>query len=90
MEIHFLRLFLSIGPFIWADMLALMVALLRKDKLGAFVSLPVLSIVLTLLLATPLVAEVRYIYSAFCTLPIVLVTVLRPTQDFDWRQQWTK
>ncbi len=85
MEVHLLRLFLSIGPFVWAHLLALLLALLRKDRLGLFVTLPVLSIVLTLLLGVPLNAELRYIYAAFCTLPLVLVTALRPSIEPDRR-----
>lgn len=76
-----LRLFLCIGLFVWIDIFMLMIAIIRKDKLGAFVSLPIITIVLSLLIATPVFSEFRYIYSAFCTLPIVVVIVLRRTDD---------
>ncbi len=77
-DIQVLRLFLSIGLFVWIDILLLMIALLRKDKVGAFVSLPILAIVVSLLVATPVSYEFRYIYAAFCALPMVIVIVLRP------------
>ena len=73
-----LRLFLSIGFFIWIDILMLMIALIRKDKVGAFISLPILVVVASLLVATPVFSEFRYIYAAFCTLPRVIVIALRP------------
>ena len=76
-----LRLFLSIGLFIWTDILMLMIALLRKDKVGAFVSLPILVVVISLLVATPVFSEFRYIYAAFCTLPMVMAIALRPIEE---------
>lgn len=72
------QLFLSIGLFVWIDMLMLMIAILRKDRIGALVALPVILIVLSLMIATPVYAEFRYIYAAFCTLPMTIVIALRP------------
>lgn len=82
-DIHGLRLFLSIGLFVWIDILMLMVAMLRKDKIGIFVSLPILVIVMSLLIATPVFSEFRYIYAAFCTLPMIIPIVLRPLDDIE-------
>ncbi len=73
-----LRMFLSIGFFVWIDILMLMVALIRKDKIGVFISLPILVVVASLLVATPVYSEFRYIYAAFCALPMVIVIALRP------------
>lgn len=72
------RPFISIGLFVWADMVMLFIALIRKDKLGVFVTLPVLCIVQSLLIATPVFSEFRYIYACFCMLPSVVLIVLRP------------
>ncbi|MCR5233446.1 MAG: hypothetical protein K6E53_06000 [Lachnospiraceae bacterium] len=58
-----------------------MIALLRKDKVGAFVSLPILAVVASLLVATPVFSEFRYIYAAFCTLPMVMAIALRPIEE---------
>ena len=74
------RLFLSIGLFVWTDLLMLMIALLRKDKIGTFAALPIVVIVVSLLVATPVFSEFRYIYAAFCALPIVTAIVLRPNE----------
>ena len=67
------RVLVSIGFFVWADILLFMVSILRKDKTGLIMSVPILAIVLSLLLATPVFAEFRYIYTAFCCLPMVIV-----------------
>jgi hypothetical protein len=80
-NIQGLRLFISIGFFVWIDILMLMVALLRKDKVGAFVSLPILVVVASLLVATPVFSEFRYIYAAFCALPMIIVIALRPIEN---------
>ncbi|MBQ8079681.1 MAG: hypothetical protein IJ236_06985, partial [Oscillospiraceae bacterium] len=46
----------------------------RKDKILVF--LPVLAIWGTLLIATPVYSDFRYIYSLFCTLPLFAVEAL--------------
>ena len=77
-DFQILRLFLSIGLFVWIDIFMLMIALLRKDKVGVFISLPILAVVASLLVATPVYSEFRYIYAAFCIMPMVIVIALRP------------
>jgi hypothetical protein len=77
-DVHLLRLLLSIGLFVWINLLILMIAIFRKDKLGLFLSLPNLVIVISLLVATPVFAEFRYLYSIFCTLPLIIIIGLRP------------
>lgn len=80
-DVHGLRLFLSIGLFVWLDILMLMISVLRKDKLGVFISLPIIAVVTSLLVSTPVFSEFRYMYAAFCTLPMVIVVALRPAVD---------
>ena len=77
-QIQLLRLFVSIGLFFWIDLVMLFVALLRKDRIGIFMTLPILATVLSLLVATPVFSEFRYIYAAFCVLPMVAAIVFRP------------
>ena len=72
---------LCIGLFVWLHIAALYAALVRRDRAGIFCAAPVLAIVLTLVIATPVFAEFRYIYAAFCTLPFVLAVALRPSVD---------
>jgi hypothetical protein len=73
---------MSIGLFVWIDIILFGISLFRKDKLGIFMSFPVLSIVISLLLTAPVFAEFRYIYAAFCIIPLVLAVVLRPSDKF--------
>lgn len=73
-----LQIFLCIGFFDWLMLGAFFVSIIRRDKVGAMLSIPTIMIVFSLLVATPVFAEFRYDYAVFCALPIVLVLVLRP------------
>lgn len=73
-----LRIFMSIGLLVWLDLIMFMISLFRRDKIGAFVSIPILAITVSLLLATPVFAEFRYLYAGFCAMPLLIVIVLRP------------
>ena len=77
-NIQLLKVLLSTGVCIWLFLAMLFVSLIRKDKTRTFVIIPVLAIVVSLLVSTPVNADFRYIYPAFCSLPIVMVIVLRP------------
>ena len=78
-NIQVLMFFISIGTFVWVHMIMFFVGLVRKDKLGIFLTLPVIFLVISLIVATMVFSEFRYIYAAFCTLPFVLVVSLRPS-----------
>lgn len=80
-DVHALRLFLSIGLFVWVDILMLMISLLKRGKYGFFVSLPILIVLLSLLVETSVYSEFRYIYAAFCASPMVVVIALRPLSN---------
>ena len=80
-NIQLLRIFLCIGLFVWIDIVILMISLLKKDKVGAFAAMPILVIVASLLIATPVFSEFRYVYAAFCSLPMVAVIALRPERQ---------
>lgn len=71
-------IFLCIGFFNWLALVALFVSIIRKDKVGAMLTVPNIMIVISLLVATPVFSEFRYDYAIFCALPILLVLVLRP------------
>lgn len=79
-NVEILKLFLCIGLFIWVDIYMLIISLLRKDREGILASLPIFVVVCSLLVATPVFSEFRYIYAAFCTLPMVVVIALRPIE----------
>lgn len=70
-----LQIFVCIGFFVWLVIGFGILCILRKDKEGFFVIIPVLSIVLSLMVATPVYAEFRYAYAVFCCVPFLLFAV---------------
>ena len=68
-----LKPFFSIGFFVWCILLCLYVSIIKKDKVSALMTIPVLMIILSLLVATPVFSEFRYAYSVFCTMPVIAV-----------------
>lgn len=75
-----LQLFLSIGFFTWLAVIALFIAICRKDKAGIMVSVPIFANILSLLIATPVFSEFRYAYSTFCIMPVLFAIVLRKSK----------
>ena len=72
-----LRVFLSIGFFDWLVLIALCIGLVRRDKIGIMLTVPVLMNVVSLLIATPVFSEMRYNYGVFCALPFIMTLCLR-------------
>lgn len=68
-----LRIFESIGLFTWALLALLYVAIKRKAKEHIFLILFPLLNLGTLLIATPVFADLRYAYSLFTCMPFLLV-----------------
>ena len=66
-----LKPFFSIGFFVWCILLCLYASIIKKDKVSALMTIPVLMIILSLLVATPVFSEFRYAYSVFCTMPVI-------------------
>ena len=77
-KIEILRIFLSIGFFVWVNLIILFISIYRKDNTGILVNIPIIAIVLSLLIATPVFSEFRYAYAVFCALPIIMTIALRP------------
>ena len=71
-----LKLTLSIGAGTWIFLTALYLGLLKRDPVTIFLPIPVLAVIATLLIATPVYAEFRYAYSLFCVLPFLLAVTL--------------
>ena len=71
-----LQLFMSIGFFVWMLLYCAYAACIRRDKAALFLCVPILCVLLTLLIATPVAAEHRYAYSLFCTIPLALTACL--------------
>ena len=73
---HFLKFqvcrpFISIGLFVWCVLLFLYIAIIRKDKVLASITIPSLVVVGSLLVATPVFSDFAYAYFLFCTMPVI-------------------
>lgn len=71
---------ISIGLYVWINLLMLAISIFRRDKAGAISTVLITAIVASLLIATPVYAELRYIYAVFCALPSIILIVLRPIE----------
>ena len=72
-ETPFLGLLWSIGTGVWVFIFMIGTAVRRHRRSVLIVYLPVLSVWLTLLIATPVYSEFRYIYSLFTSMPLFCV-----------------
>ncbi len=68
-----LNFFWSIGLGIWLIFISFTVSIKRKNIKSLYIFVPVFGIWLTMMVATPVFAEFRYIYSAFTCLPLLLL-----------------
>ena len=72
-----LKPFLSIGLYTWLLLLTVFIGYRKKDKITVFSALPCIAIIVSLLIATPVFAELRYAYATFCCLPFLAVIAFR-------------
>ena len=70
-----LRAMMGIGLFTWTSLLVIYVAHKKKNLHVLFLTLPLIGIIGTLLIATPVFAEFRYSYALFCCLPFLVVAL---------------
>ena len=75
-EFPILELFMSIGLCTWLVLISTYVAIMRKNRISLFISILFLSILFSLLIATPVWAEFRYAYALFCGIPFIIVVSL--------------
>lgn len=75
-NVEVLKLFLSIGLHTWIVVLAGYIGIIRKDKTVIFMTISILSIIASLLVATPVYSEFRYAYAMFCCMPFLLAASL--------------
>lgn len=68
-----LGIFFSIGAAMWLFVASAAVCALRSNKKYLIAYIPVLAVMLTLMLATPVYAEFRYAYSLFTAMPLFCV-----------------
>ncbi len=76
-EFPLLQLFLCIGLHMWISLAMLYIAVIRRDKAGLLIILPIVWILISLMIATPVSMEFRYFYAVFCVLPPAVAIVLR-------------
>ena len=62
---------LSIGIYVWL-VLIIFAYLINRRNVNALLCVPIIAIVLTLLVATPVAYEFRYIYAIFTSIPLLL------------------
>ena len=87
----FLQPFISIGLIIWILLVLLYQAIVNKNKTNLFLLIPILATWATLLIATPVFSEFRYIYFAFTTAPfLTIITFLKPSKISNQRKQHEK
>ena len=77
-ECSILHIFLCIGFHVWLVLLAAYCNLIKKDKKSLFMTIPLLMIIFSLVVATPVYSEFRYAYALFCSMPFVLVLSFNP------------
>lgn len=62
----------SIGTFTWAFAFLMILCFLKREKIYLLLFIPLFAIIATLMIATPVFAEFRYIYSLFTTMPLFI------------------
>ena len=79
MNTHYpiLQLLVSIGLSTWLIVLVLFFGIIRRRKDIICATIPALSVIIILLVCTPVWSEFRYAYSNFCCLPFLLGIVLK-------------
>lgn len=69
----FFRIIYCIGFHVWVIIWLLYCSLFQKRKLDTFIICIPLSLILTLLIASPVFSEFRYAYPLFCCLPFLAI-----------------
>lgn len=80
---HYLELFtgpvfslvVSIGLHVWIVAAACVVGIGRKRWKAAFLAIPLLAVIASLMVATPVFAEFRYAYCIFTCMPVILASL---------------
>lgn len=72
-DIPVVSLLVSIGLMMWLVFLSIYIIIKNKKYNYLYIYVPVIGTWLTLLIASPVYNEVRYIYSLFTTLPLLLL-----------------
>lgn len=80
----FLNPLISIGLHVWIIIICLYIGIMNKNNLISILTTPLLSIIVTLLIATPVFCEFRYAYAIFtCAYFIMLVTIKYSKEEYE-------
>lgn len=77
-EAPLVRSFLYTGLYSWLMVFAAYSAWVKRDWLALYLTVFPFAVILTLLVATPVFAEFRYVYSVVCTVPVILTVSFWP------------
>ena len=68
---NILETFTAIGLFVWTTLALLALCIAKDDRCGIIAIVPILAVLLSLLVSSPVYCEFRYMYALFCALPIL-------------------
>ncbi len=71
-----LIIFMCIGFYVWIDWVLLYLSAVRKDRLGVVMAMPIIALVFTLQISSPVYSEFRYVYSVFCAVPFLIPALI--------------
>ncbi|MBO4267478.1 MAG: hypothetical protein J5910_09870 [Lachnospiraceae bacterium] len=71
-----LQLLTSIGLAVWILLILLAVSLFTGNRTATLSTIPILAIILSLLISSPVFSEFRYMYALFCSLPMIMAITL--------------
>lgn len=74
-HVPFLQLFISIGLFSWIVMGACVMGMFFNRRDTVFLTVPLIAVIFSLLIATPVYAEFRYAYAIFTSVPMILFSI---------------
>ena len=76
-----LQVFCAIGLFVWIVIIAFARCTAVSNRTGMIAIVPILAILLSLVISSPVYAEFRYMYALFCALPILLSVTCHEKED---------
>ncbi|MBO4904972.1 MAG: hypothetical protein J5367_07085 [Lachnospiraceae bacterium] len=77
------RVFTAIGLHVWILLMLLSVNIFTGNRTGIIAAIPILAILLSLLISSPVFSEFRYMYALFCSLPIITAITLSKSCQYN-------
>ncbi|MBR4575313.1 MAG: hypothetical protein IKO16_10405 [Lachnospiraceae bacterium] len=73
-----LMIFTATGMYTWIVLLMFVRCCFQKNTCGIIAAVPILAIILSLVISSPVYAEFRYMYALFCALPVLCALTFSP------------